>query len=187
MTPHPCLPQTMTPENLAQWITENQKDIINHVEETELTEEEIRDYEHKSAMASGAIDELKEVEKHFKEILKKGTPTNGDGEYQPYDVTIPPTKGTEVLEANRKYANDKLRDGVNKTETKYYLIPFPEEKLMVAVDIEGQENDQYSREMTEVEEQKFSLPLLESSKPKKGKKAKSTPDFFSEEEEEDFN
>lgn len=185
---HPACPQTMTKELLAQWITENQKDIINHVEEEDLTEEEVRDHEHKSAMASGAIDELKEVEKEFKEILKNGTPYNNETDsYEPYSVTIPPTKGLQVLEANRKFANDKLRDGRNKIETTYYLIPFPEEKMMIAVDIEGMENEQYSREMTKVEDQKYSLPLL-SGTPKKsgksGKKKQNVPDFL--EEEEDF-
>jgi hypothetical protein len=175
----------MTKEALAKWITDNQKDVIPYVHEEPLSDEKIREYEHKSAMASGAIDVLKELEKSIKEILKKGTDSeivDGELRYLPQTITIPPTKGYDALEANRKFANDKLRDGVDKTEILYYLIPFPEDNSMVAVDIEGRENTEFTRFMTDVEAQKYSLPIVQESKRKKKSR---TMEIAEDQEEED--
>lgn len=180
---HLALPETLTVEALAQWITDNAAETINHEEKVDLTPETIAELEHKSSMASRRIDELKEVEKTFKMYLKLGTPTHaeqlnekGEPVRLPQDVTIPPTAGLDVLNANRQWADTQLRDGYKKDVTKIYLIPFPENRTMVGVDIEGNERETYTREMTDEESKKYGelfapAKELEVKKEKKKKKA----------------
>lgn len=150
---HRSVPQTKTKEGLAKWITENQKEVKKHEEHVPLTPEEIQEYEHKSSVASRALDVLKEVEEEFKGYIKKGTNVNPakPGEYLPQNITIPPTKGTDALKANRQFADEILRKGYNEIITEVYMIPFPEEEMMVAMTIEGYECPDYTRAMTEDE------------------------------------
>ena len=121
--------------------------MINHVTKTPLTPKEVSELEHKSAAASGAIYALAEVETKFKDFIKNGTPFDGT-QHQPQDVTIPPTKGKKELEANRLHANSVLKKGYNEDITDIYIIPFPDEEMMVAVDILGQEWVDYTKPMT---------------------------------------
>lgn len=154
---HRSLPQTMTPENLADWITKNQKQVINHVTKTPLTPKEIAEYEHKSSAASRALDRLKEVEDSFKHYLKKGTPPdpNDSEKHQPIDITIPPTKGQDALKANRQFADDILEKGYTEDITDVYIIPYPEEQFMVAVTIKGFECPDYTKPMSDAERQLY--------------------------------
>ena len=147
----------MTTENLAKWITQNQKQVICHVDKTPLTPEEVADYEHKSSMASRAIDRLEEVKADFMHYFKKGTlPTpEGDGNFQPQTITIPPTKGVDALKKNREFADDILEKGYTEVTTDVYMIPYPEEEMMVAVTILGHECTDYSRKMDENEKQLY--------------------------------
>jgi hypothetical protein len=162
---HPCVPQTMTPENLAQWITTQKVDNRKHVEEIPLTEEEIATFEHDSSLASRSIDTLKEVEKHFKNLLKKGTPYDRATElHKPATVTIPPTKGQDALTANREYADAQIKSGVKQDITDLYLIPYPETSRMIMVNIVGVEWPDYSRDMTPDELNQYK-PLLKMTKP----------------------
>lgn len=174
---HPALPQTLTPENLAVWIKENALEVIQHEEKIALTEEVVRELEHKSSLASRKIDELKETEKLFKNILNNGTDVDpdqfdeqGKPKHIPQDVTIPPTKGLKLLQENREWADKQLRDGFKLEVTPVYLIPFPEESMVIGFDIEGTEVEQYSREMT-AEEADNNKPLLREAA-KKQKKSK---------------
>jgi len=167
---HECLPQTYTKERLAEWITSNKVDTATHSEDFPLTEDEIKEFEHASSIASRAIDRLKAIEKYFKETLKKGTPFNFDkGDHDPVTVTIPPTKGLDVLNANREFADKSIERGVRTETTIIYLIPHPEESKIVGVDIEGNEWPKFSRYMTndEINQHK---PLLKQPD-KKGKSA----------------
>lgn len=160
---HESLPQTLSPEKLAEWIQINKVDTFNHTEEIPFTEEEIQELEHKSSLASRAIDKLTGVEKYFKELIKKGTPFNEDrGEYQPISVTIPPTKGVDALKANREFADKQIELGYKEDITHLYLVPNPEVSEMLMVDIEGQEWPEYSRNMTNDEINQFK-PLLRGS------------------------
>lgn len=152
-TLHPALPQFMTPENLALWIKENQVEQFEHVEETPLTQEEIAGLEHKSSLASRAIDELDNLEKSFKTMLKEGTEV-------PMDFTIPPTKGTKALKNNRKFADDHIKSGVNEEKTMIYGIPYPEEKKILFFDIEGHRFEARDRDMSDTQMDQFDKPLL---------------------------
>ena len=149
---HKSLPQTKTPEALAGWILDQQKDKIEHLEKFPLTPEEIQKLEHDSAAASSALYRLKDVEELFKSVLKSGTTVvhneKGEPEYQPYDITIPPTKGTKSLEFNRKFADDQLKAGFRFEITNIYMVPWPEEGKMIGVEITGKEWPQYTRDMT---------------------------------------
>lgn len=157
------LPQTLTPENLGKWITENAANTLDHTTEEDLDDETTKELEHKSSMASRAIDDLKAIKKTFDEYLTKGTPVNHDvivadneePKRLPMGITIPPTKGIKELTKNREFADQQLRDGVSKTVTTIYLIPVPEDSRMAGVDIEGNEWEQYNRPMTDIEDNKY--------------------------------
>jgi hypothetical protein len=160
---HHSLPQTSTPEQLAEWIQLNKVDTFNHEEKIQLTEEEIQNFEHQSALASRQIMKLTDVEKYFKELIKKGTPYSMEKEaHEPINVTIPPTKGKDALTANMEFANKQLELGYKLDITHLYLVPNPEESMMVMVDIEGVEWPGYSREMTKDEINQHK-PLLRGS------------------------
>jgi len=146
MTPHLCCPQTLTPENLGQWIEQNSKHSFEHNEKIPLTDLDIQEFEHKSSAASRALDRLKLVEDNFKHYMKRGTPVEV-GIVQPIDITIPPTAGTDVLKANREHADKILEQGYQVEITKLYTIPYPEESTMVVVTIEGQEWPMYTKPM----------------------------------------
>lgn len=148
---HRTVPQTMTKENLAKWITENQKQVISHIDKTPLSPEEVSDYEHKSSMASRAIDRLDEVKADFMHFYKKGTPYDGTN-FVPQDLQIPGTKGVDALKKNREFADEILEKGYTETTTEVYVIPNPDDSQMVGVTIEGYECPDYTRPMTEDED-----------------------------------
>ncbi len=188
---HLALPQTLTVENLAAWLVENNIEKKLHVEEKPLTPDDISENEHKSSAASRAIDDLEELKKRFNDMIVKGTE-------EPLTFTIPPTKGTKTLEANRKYADKCIKDGVSKQETELYGIVFPETQQILFFDIEGNEFPDHHRNMDPEEQEHYDKPLLKAisdeaadgpkedtdeveEKPaKKGKQQKPTPDFMGE-------
>jgi hypothetical protein len=151
---HPSLPSGKTIENLAQWITSNQKEVINHSTKIPLTPEEISQLEHDSSVASRGIDELDEVKESFMHFYKKGTAWDGD-KFLPSVVTIPGSKGVDVLKANRAFADALIKKGYNEDITVIYLLPYPEESMMVALTIEGHEVPKYSRKMTKEEDKNY--------------------------------
>jgi hypothetical protein len=153
---HRSLPQSLTAEKLAEWVTTHQKQVINHITKTPLTPEEVSENEHKSSAASRAIDRLDEVMDLFKLLIKKGTKYDGTTDkHLPESVTIPGTKGKDALTANRQIADSILEKGYNEETTVLYLIPNPDESQMVAVDIEGHEAPKYSRAMTAEEDKMY--------------------------------
>lgn len=147
---HRCLPQTITVEQLGKWITEHQKKVIVHTVKTPLTPKEVSDLEHKSSAASRALDTLDETMEKIKDIIKNGTTFDGTHNI-PQDVQIPATKGTKALKANRLYADESIQKGYNEENTDVYIIPFPDEETMVAVDIKGNEWVDYTKPMTKDE------------------------------------
>ena len=167
---HQSIPQSLTPEDLAQWIMDNSDRNFTHTVKTDLTEEVVQELEHKSSLASRAIDRLEEIKKEFMDTLKDGTPDPKE----PADVTIPPTAGLKVLKANREWADKQLEQGYSEENIEIYMVPDPENGMMVAVDIEGKEEDEWSHytvEMTEDEERKYGKPMLKKDKTKKVKEA----------------
>lgn len=201
---HACLPQTLTVEELAAWITENRAEVYNHTENIPLDAETTQALEHKSSMASRRIDELKEVEKMFKAYLQEGTDIDHNAElaeneepkHLPQTITIPPTRGIKLLTKNREWADKQLRTGYREEITPFYRIPFPEENMLIAVDIEGREREEYSREMTEEESEKYAMPILSEiaetttlfpeGKKEKKKKKKEEPEEELPGEDESF-
>lgn len=158
---HPSLPSTLTAEQLGAWIDENKiEEPFDHILKEELTPEEISEHEHKVALASRQLMNLEELKKEFMDTLKNGTPVNLDMEYQPVDITIPPTKGVKALKANVEFHSEILEKGYNEQITKVYKVPYPEAKMIIAVDIEGNEFEDYSRRMTP-EEQSYYNTLFE--------------------------
>lgn len=166
MIPHPCLPQTLTKENLAQFITDNSKNSFSHEEKIPLTAQDIAAFEHRSSAASRALDRLKAIEEDFKHHMVNGTPVK-EGIIQPYDVTIVPTKGTKELKANREFADKILEQGYQVVTTALYTIPYPEESTMVVVTIEGDEWPMYTKPMSK--DQKALYGELFTGLPKKKK------------------
>ena len=184
---HPSLPQTMTIENLSQWITENSVDSFTDKRPKPLTDDDIAEYEHKSSVCSRELDKLKAVEKEFKDFMKEGTPEDQFGEHQSITITIPATKGTKALNEERESADKIIMDGQIVESTQLYTIPYPEGKKMVVVDIQGKEYEHLTKDMTQdqlekhgnlfvedgpkedMEEEVSDLPVVEE-KPKKKKK-----------------
>ena len=125
---HECVPQAMTPEQLADWIKSNKVDINNHIEKINLTEDEKAKLAMESSLASRQINKLEELEKYFKTFIKKGTPwdTNvgENGDHRPLTVTIPPTKGLEKLKANRLFADGQIEKGYREEITPVYFGEF---------------------------------------------------------------
>lgn len=161
MARHKSLPQSMTPERLGEWIDLNKVDIKHHVEKVQYTPEEIQEFEHKSSVASRAIDKLDAVLEYVKGLIKKGTPydINKDA-HTPVNVTVPPTQGTDTLKANREFADQQIDRGYKEEITKLYMICEPETLRMLAVDIEGKEWPEYSRDMTKDEVKQYGKPVL---------------------------
>jgi len=178
MPKHLCLPQTMTTGNLAEWIKANATEVIEHVEKTELDEDQVHELEKKSSLASRAIDRLEIIKKEFMEVLTEGTPD----EEEPVDITINPTKGFKILKANRAFADKQLEQGFTELAVPLYMIPYPEESEMVAVDIEGNHWPEFTKEMTsdQINQHK---PMLKREK--KEKKVKAQTSFIDEEDEDE--
>lgn len=176
---HPCLPQMLTPENLAKWITDNSKHSFQHEEKIPLSEKEIQEFEHKSSAASRALDRLKDVSDLFKHYIKKGTLVI-DGKTHPQDITIPATKGTEALEANREHADTILEQGYQTVNTALYTIPYPERSQMVVVTIEGQEWPMYTKPMAPDQKTMYGelFAGVEGPKQKNRKKNPLDPDLI---------
>jgi hypothetical protein len=164
---HHSLPQTMTPEQLADYIQSNRIETKNHVEKFPLTEEEKRDLAVKSSLASRAILRLENLLKEVSKLIKKGTPWNTDlgtdGDHVPVPITIPPTAGIDVLKSNRQYADDQIEKGYREDVTPIYFVPWPEYEKILAVCIEGKEWSQYSRDMTPQEVKQHGKPILSAS------------------------
>lgn len=161
---HELAPSTMTIESLADWIRSNKVDVFNHEEKIPLTEEEIAEFQKSSSLASRAIDRLKDTMKYIQETIKNGTPFDSNTmDHRPVSVTIPPTKGVKALEANRKFADHQLDNGYKEDITTLYLLPWPEFRKMVALDITGEEWTKYSRDMSEDEYRQHGRPVLEAT------------------------
>lgn len=161
---HHSLPMTMTPEQLADYIRSNRVDTVNHVEKINLTDGEKAKLAMESSLASRAIVRLENLLKEFSTIIKKGTPwdmnVGEDGDHRPITFTIPPSKGLEKLKANRLFADDQIEKGYREEITPIYFIPYPEYEKMVAVDIEGNEWSNYSRQMSKDEVRQHGKPIL---------------------------
>lgn len=137
---HQALPQKMTPEQLGVWISENAADRRTHIEKTPLTEDQKLDYKDKIALATAKIYELDELKKTFDSVIKKGTTYDINvQQHVPQDFQIPPTKGKDRLEENRRFYNDTLNDGFEKHETQLFGIPWIEGKKLVFFDGAGKE------------------------------------------------
>lgn len=186
---HRSVPQGKTPEALAAWIKDNAIETKTHISRIELDDDVIRELESKSSKASRAIDRLEKVKEEFMEYLNKGTPTEApesaldEPKRLPKDITIPPTKGLKELRANREYADTQLENGYKEEAIEVYMIPYPEESLIVGVTIEGEEFEtgEYTREMS-IDEINKHKPLIRGEKPKKEKKEKVEQESFFDKE-----
>lgn len=161
MARHKMLPKSMTAEKLGELIDVKKVDTKLHVTKVEYTEAEIADFEHQSSLASRALDKLDKVLEHAKNVIKKGTAYDATLEvYRPENITVPPTKGSDALKANREYADAQIERGYREEITKLYILPDAEELKMIAVDIEGNEWEQYTRDMTRDEVKQYGKPIL---------------------------
>lgn len=151
---HLALPQkSLTIEQLAQWITENQIEQKVHEEQVDYTEEEIQEFEHKSSVASRAIDRLMVIKKTFTDYIN-------DGVDIPTDVTIPETKGLKALHANREYADAQIELGYRIIPTTLYGIPCDANGKICFFDVEGDHWEQYDYKMNPFQQDKYGSPLF---------------------------
>lgn len=190
---HEYIPKILGPEALSDWLRDNCIAKDNHVKRVDYEPEQIQEFEHIISNNSAAILELEELKKNFGEVIKNGTNTERKEEddtvvYLPADFTIPPTKGIKALKANIEYYIDKIQQGFEEEVTMIYMIPVPETKRIIAVNVEGVEFPEHSRDMNPDEENQHTTlfteaaPLAEvSHEPKKQKKVKEEPMAFGEE------
>lgn len=145
---HDALPQTMTPEQLGEWLVDNNIDKKYHEDDAPYTEEEIVAFEHDSSVASRNLDRLNDLEAEIKELLNNGNE-------EPVDKTIPPTKGRKILKKNREWADTQIEQGSKMEEVVLYGIPFSKTGLILYFDIEGNVWDSYELEMTPEQKEKY--------------------------------
>lgn len=164
---HHSLPLTMTPEALADYIRSNRIETQNHVEKIKLNDEEKRDLAMKSSSASRQIRKLEILLKEISTLIKKGTPWNTelgtDGDHVPVPITIPPTAGIDVLKSNREYADNQIEKGYREEITAIYFLPWPEFEKILAVDIEGNQWTEYTRDMNSAEIRQYGKPILSAA------------------------
>jgi len=154
MSRHKALPEKMTIEQLAQWITENKLQIKIHVEETPLSEEKIHEYEKKISLVTQKLIDLEILKKSFIKTLKKGTPFFKE-DFVPADFQVPPTKGTDALEENRRSYSNILKQGFEEEATEIYGIPYGSKKTIVYFDSQGKEFPSHEEPMTKEQEDLF--------------------------------
>jgi hypothetical protein len=145
---HDALPQNLTSEQLPGWLDDQQIDVKYYIEETPYDDDQIQELEHKSSVASRALDGLEELHNQFKSYLK-------DGCEEPISITIPPTKGQTILKANRKFADTEILRGYSETEIKLYGIPYAEKQSIMYFDAEGTLWDDHTVEMTPQQKEKY--------------------------------
>lgn len=158
---HDALPQTFTPEKLAVWFKENSIDQRKHTEEIELTPENKVELKEKITLSTSKIYELKDIAALFNQSLKKGTPFIAD-ERKSEIHTIPPTKGLDALEENRRHADEILKKGFMEIETVIFGIPW--KKKVIYFDVEGKEY--FSEVMNPDQMSQFGNTLFEESSTK---------------------
>jgi len=151
---HKSIPNGLTHETLGQWIMQNRIETRVHSERIELDDEQIRELEHKSSMASRAIDKLTSQLKDITEYFKKGTQ-----EAMPF--TIYPTKGIDVLKANREFADKCLELGYTEEKIELYGLPYPEKEQIIYVDITGAEYEEYTEHMNDEQKKIFNTLFKE--------------------------
>ena len=151
---HKSIPNGLTHETLAQWIMQNRIETRIHSERIELDEAQIRELEHKSSMASRAIDKLTTQLKDISDYFKKGTQ-----EAMPF--TIYPTKGIDVLKANREFADKCLELGYTEERIELYGLPYPEKEQIIYVDVTGSEYDEYTEHMSDEQKKMFNTLFKE--------------------------
>lgn len=152
---HPALPTSLTIENLAAWLTETRIDTQKAKVTTVISREERSEYEHISSECSQKMDILNEIKEKFNDHLNNGTYDPEVDEENGAVHTIPATVGIKKLKAERERVDKICRDGHTIEETILYMIPWPEEKRIIAFDILGQEFEDYSRDMREDEITKY--------------------------------
>lgn len=169
---HTSLPQTLTAENLGQWIMQNHIEKKIHEERIPLDDSQVADLEHRSSLASRAIDKLKAQLKEITEYFKEGT-------LEAIPFTIYPTKGITTITANREFADGCLEKGYTEEKITLYGILYPEKELVIYVDITGVEYPAYQEVMSA--EQKvmhnslFKEESLQEEVSKQQKKKKTIP------------
>lgn len=162
---HISLPETLSAEQLADWIIENKVDQVPHL--IPIDDETRQEHEHKSASASMQILKLEELKKSFNDKIKEGTYTgegiDGQPTFEDSTWQIPSTKGLKALKASVQYHSQILEDGATSIEL--YLVPWPEQEKIVAVDIEGKEYPQKTRDMNAAEKKKHTTLFKDESEP----------------------
>lgn len=151
---HSSIPATLTAEQLGKWIMQNRIETRVHTEKIELDDSQIQELEHKSSMASRAIDKLTAQLDDIKEYFKKGTP-------EAILFTIYPTKGIDILKANREFADKCLELGYTSENIELYGLPLPEKEQIIYVDITGHCYDEYTENMNDEQKRMFNTLFRE--------------------------
>jgi hypothetical protein len=158
---HPSLPQSLTPENLGIWISQNAKEKFTEKKIIYYTEDELQDFKNKSIEMGIEIKNLTKQKKKFNALMDKGCE-----EYIQVDVLE--TRGIKALKASRELIEECVEKGYYETDIKIYGIPNVETKNMDFFDIEGNIISERSRPLSTKEIRdylgQYALPFPGESK-----------------------
>jgi hypothetical protein len=129
---HPSLPQSLTPELLASWISQNAKEKFTEEKKYYYTEDELNEFKDSAVKSGIELNNLAEKKARLNKIFDNGTP-----EYINIDITE--TKGIKALKEEREANERQVERGYKVESIVVYGIPNQDTHYMDYFDIEGNE------------------------------------------------
>lgn len=155
---HPSLPKGLTPEILANWISQNAKEKFSEEKKYYYTEEELQDFKNRAVNCGIEINSLTKLKKRIARLIDKG-----NLEYVQVDLLE--TTGIKSLKTQRENIEEEVERGYNIETIRIYGIPNSDTQMMDFFDIEGNEVAERSRSLSakEIREYigQFALPFPE--------------------------
>lgn len=148
---HHLLPATMTPELLQQWIIKNSASKFTDEGKRYFSEEELNEMSRTSAAHMAEILMLEEIGEKVKKALTKGVDAADDA----FNIYIPPTSGTKVLEGEAFRLADAVDKGYETFTRDVFYIPNADNEVMVCFGLDGIEVEDRTRPMSPSEKNKY--------------------------------
>lgn len=129
---HPSLPKSLTPELLANWLTQNAKEKFREEKKYYYTEDELHEFKDSAVRAGIELNNLATLKSKVNKLLD-----NGCSEYIQVDVLQ--TKGIKLLKDDRENNEKEVEKGYRVDVIEIYGIPNQDTSNMDFFDIEGNE------------------------------------------------
>lgn len=148
---HATLPQTLTDQELQQWIIRSSVERFMDKTKRYYEAEEIADFEHESSVNGRKINMLQGILKKCTEAIQKGT-------IEDIVITIPKNDGTKNYDAFR-FQNDNLIDaGFEEIACEVFGIVNVDNEVMEYFTLAGKCIDERTRPLSIKEKQEY-LPV----------------------------